>query len=100
MKNNIMEIYNIKSIDAIQECEFFVSLDAMAKWLKAKNPIDGKFSVRLEGGKEYDITAANLDAVYKKSKVGGLAPSIIIRQDFFIQIIETEFVYSTVNVIE
>lgn len=93
-----MKIYCIKSIDN-QESELFASLDAMARWINAKNPIDGQFVVRGDG-RAYDVTANNLEAAYNSSMASGLAPSIVIRQDFFVQAIETEYVFSTVNVIE
>lgn len=94
-----MVIYSIKSIDN-QEHELFASLDAMARWISQKNPIGGVFIVRWGNGESYDITAANLESVYNKSKEACLAPIIVIRRDFFVQTIETEYIYSTINVIE
>lgn len=94
-----MTIYSIKSLDG-QECELFTTLDAMAKWLRAKKPVDGKLVFRHREDEYRDITAANLEALLNRCRADGQAPVIIIRRDFFIRTIETEYVYTTINVNE
>lgn len=94
-----MEIYSIKSLEG-QDAKLFATLDAMAKWLNAKNPIDGKFIFRRGEDTAYNITAHNLEEIYSLCKADGQAPVIIIRQDFLLGVIETEYVYSTLEVIE
>ena len=86
-------IYCIKDINS-SENEMFMSLEGMAKWLTKKTPIENKFNVIYPKGL-YDITPGNLRKVMDNSKANcGLWPTIHIQQDFFIQIIDTEYVIS------
>ena len=79
--------------------ELFMSIEGVANWLTKKNPINNQFSVtdrETEG--DYDINAENLVKVLAASKANGMAASFTIKQDFFIQTIETRYTLSTVNV--
>ena len=79
--------------------ELFMSIEGVANWLTKKNPINNQFNVtdrETEG--DYDINAENLVKVLAASKANGMAASFTIKQDFFIQTIETRFTLSTVNV--
>lgn len=81
------------------ESKMFMTLEGMAKWLNAKKPIDGQFSTIITEKAFYDITADNLAKVMEDSmEQVGLCADIRIRQDFFIQTIETRYVLSTVEV--
>ena len=79
--------------------ELFMSIEGVANWLTKKNPINNQFNVtdrETEG--DYDINAENLVKVLAASKANGMAASFTIKQDFFIQTIETRYTLSTVNV--
>lgn len=77
--------------------EMFMTLNGVANWLLSKNPIDNKLYVA-ERNEYYDITADNLKSVMDMSERDGLCAAFTIKQDFFIQTIETRFVLSTINV--
>ena len=79
--------------------ELFMSIEGIANWLTKKNPVNNQFHVsdrETEG--DYDINAENLMKVLAASKANGMAASFTIKQDFFIQTIETRYTLSTVNV--
>lgn len=79
--------------------ELFMSISGVANWLTKRNPINNQFNVTdRETAGDYDITAENLANVLEASKQNGMAASFTIKQDFFIQTIETRFTLSTVNV--
>lgn len=79
--------------------ELFMSINGIANWLTKQNPINNQFNVKdREAAGDYDITAENLAHVLEISKKNNMAASFTIKQDFFIQTIETRFTLSTVNV--
>ena len=79
--------------------ELFMSIDGLANWLINKNPVDNSFNVKDgDSAGNYDITAENLAHVLEISEQNCMSASFTIKQDFFIQIIETRFTLSTINV--
>ena len=79
--------------------ELFMSIEGVANWLTKKNPVNNQFHVsdrETEG--DYDINAENLMKVLAASNVNGMAAAFTIKQDFFIQVIETHYTLSTLNV--
>lgn len=79
--------------------ELFMTIEGVANWLIKKDTINNQFNVTDQGiAGDYDITAENLGKVLAASKANGVAASFTIKQDFFIQTIETRFTLSTINV--
>lgn len=79
--------------------KLFMTLNGAANWLAKQNPIDNQFNVTdsgIEG--DYDINTDNLTHVLEASKANGCAASFTIKQDFVIQIIETRYTLSTIDV--
>ena len=82
-----------------QGCEMFMTLKGVAKWLTEQKIIDNKMSVTdSELAGDYDITADNLGTLVTECKKQNMAASFTISRDFFIQVIETRYTLSTVNV--
>lgn len=80
-------------------CEYFMSMNGVAKYLTANNPIDNKFSVMdREMAGDYDITAENLENVLEVSLQNNMGASFTIKQDFIFNVIDTRFTLSTINV--
>lgn len=80
-----------------------MSLEGIVKYLNSKNPINSKFytlsGILGETKNFYDITSENLAEVMRESKENvGLNADIRIEQDFFVQVIETRYILSTVDV--
>lgn len=82
------------------ETEMFASLAGVANWLNAKNPKGGVFYTYNGERCDYGITEANLQKVINESEKMGLAASISISQDFFIQDIESQYILSKIKVNE
>ena len=79
--------------------ELFMSINGVANWLTKHNPINNQFNVKdCETAGDYDITAENLMKVLAAAKQNNMAASFTIKQDLFIQTIETRFTLSTINV--
>lgn len=99
-----MKIYCITEWDSASNMigsEFFKNIDGIAVYLLDKKPADNMFTVTdRDNAGEYDITADNLLHILEESQKNNMAASIIIKQDFFIQMIETRYTISTINVHE
>lgn len=79
--------------------ELFMSINGVANWLTKQNHINNQFNVKdRETAGDYDITAENLTNVLAAAKANNMGASFTIKQDLFIQTIETRFTLSTVNV--
>ena len=79
--------------------KMFMTLEGVAKWLIKKNPIDNQLNVRdRDIAGIYDITADNLRTILTASQEQGWAACFSIEQDFVLQIIETRFTLSTIDV--
>ena len=95
-------IYSITEWDSDMKqtrSELFMSIKGVANWLTKQNPINNQFNVKdREIAGDYDITAENLTKVLAAANANNMAASFTIKQDFFIQTIETRFTLSTVNV--
>ena len=79
--------------------ELFMNIIGIANWLTNKNPINNQFNVKdRDTAGDYEITAENLTKVLAAAKANNMGASFTIKQDFFIQTIETRFTLSTVNV--
>ncbi len=95
-------IYSITEWDSNMNqvrSELFMSINGVANWLTKQSPIDKQFIVRdRETSGVYDITADNLAKVLSAAKANNMGASFTIKQDFFIQTIETRFTLTTVNV--
>jgi len=82
----------------IEETKYFVSFEALTKYLISKNYIDNKFGI-VNGSVEerFDITEENIRKAYDSSWSHGLSPWLVVRTDMilytvknFITICETE----------
>lgn len=101
-----MKIFSLKDLDT-SSFVLIMTLEGVAKWLKEKEPVGGKFYV-VSGicGEEktfFDITAENLRKLIDETHTqcgSNFAPSFFISQDFFVQTIDTQYVLGTVDVIE
>jgi len=80
------------------ETEMFENLTGVANWLNAKNPKGGVFYTYNGERRDYEITEANLQKVINESEKMGLAASISIIQDFFVQDIESQYILSKIKV--
>ena len=99
-----MKIYCITEWDSASNMigsDYFKTMDGIAAYLLDKKPADNMFTVTdRETAGEYDITADNLLHIFEESQKNNMAASITIKQDFFIQIIETRYTISDINVHE
>ena len=86
-------------------CGYFANLAALTKYLAAKKPIDNKF-VSLDSGTagEYVLDKYNLNYIIEQTNItcgnNYTASSIFIDVDFIIKIIRTQYLISTIDVIE
>lgn len=79
--------------------KMFMTLEGVAKWLTKKKPIDNQLNVRdREIAGAYDITTDNLHTILTASQEHGWASCFSIKQNFVLQIIETRFTLSTIDV--
>ncbi len=79
--------------------KMFMTLEGVAKWLTKKNPIDNQLNVHdRDIAGIYDITADNLRTILTASQEQGWAACFSIYQNFVLQIIETRFTLSTIDV--
>ena len=98
----MMKIYCLTEWDSHMKqanIELFMSMSGVANWLTKKNPINNQFHLcdrAIEG--DYDINVENLMYVLSASERNNMGAAFTIKQDFFIQTIETRFTLSTVNV--
>ena len=92
-------IYCLTDFEQIYNSKFFMTLEGVAKWLIERSPIDNQIKVRdPEIAGSYDITADNLRTILTAAQRNRWTASFTIQQDFVLDIIETQFFLSTIDV--
>lgn len=93
-------IYCLTDFEQIYNSKFFLTLEGVAKWLIERSPIDNQIKVREpEIAGSYDITADNLRTILTAAQRNNRwTASFAIQQDFVLDIIETLFFLSTIDV--
>ena len=92
-------IYCLTDFEQIYNSKFFMTLEGVAKWLIERSPIDNQIKVRdPEIAGSYDITADNLRTILTAAQQNRWTASFTIQQDFVLDIIETQFFLSTIDV--
>lgn len=92
-------IYCLSDFERNYNSEFFMTLEGVAKWLIERAPIDNQIKVRdTEIAGSYDITADNLRTILTAAQRNRWTASFTIQQDFVLDIIETQFFLSTIDV--
>ena len=83
---------------------YFANLESLTNYIKNLCPIDNKFrSADAATSGTYDINPGNIKYIIEKTKEtcgDNYAAAIFIDVDFVLNIVTTEYLISTINVIE